>query len=123
MNVVDLEPLLSELAAAPPAVVWARPLGDAGATARTLVWVPRGASWEAPAEAGVEHAAFVLEGRATWRTGEERQTLASGHLVTAAPGALLAVENDGEDAGVIALVTATRPAGDAPSDTLIEGPA
>lgn len=66
--------------------------------------------------------ALVLEGRATWRTGEERQTLASGHLVVAAPGVELGVENDGDDLGVIALLTTTS-AGENAAAARAEGPA
>lgn len=62
-----------------------------------LLRVAAGASWEAPAADLEERCLVVLEGMATFTVDGWRQSLGSGHLLVAEPGAKLTIRNDGAD--------------------------
>lgn len=92
MKVVDVSAALaraSEVAADEASVVG---LVDGPPGWELLVLGP-GQRW-AP-DAGVARAILVLEGVATWRVDETRQSLASGHLLLVPRGAAVAAHNDG----------------------------
>ena len=105
MNVVDLGLALARVTEAPPAATTVSALLVADGRAYTLLSVPVGARWEAPA--GASMAALVLAGIGTREATGARESLGPGHLAVAEAGRTLSVDNDGGEP-IVALLMASE---------------